>query len=120
MITQNEYTTYIGVSTAPEDFDRLLHLSIQVLRSIMVVNVPTEDDLVYEEFKKAIMEQINFFDINGDLIDTSGGVGASLGNYHEGSNSNGNSNSKSINRISPVAYDILISTGLAYSGLGRC
>lgn len=120
MINEQEYKEYLGVDTAPSNFDRLLYLSIQELRSIMVVNVPTSNDLTYEDFKKAVMEQISFFDINGDLVDSVSGSGASLGSYHEGSNSNENNNSKSINRISPMAYDILLNAGLLYPGLGRC
>ena len=120
MVTKNEYKEYFGVGTVPSNFDRLLYLSIQELRSIMTENVPTSDELIYEDFKKAIMEQINFFDINGDLIDSIIGSGASLGSYHEGSNSNSNSNSKSINRTSPMAYNILLNIGLVCSSLGRC
>lgn len=117
MITEAEYIKYFGVETAPSNFDRLTYLSIQELRSIMVQNVPTSDDLTYNDYKKAVMEQINFFDINGDLLDSITGSGASLGSYHEGSNSSSN-NTESINRISPVAYDILLNAGLLYSGIG--
>ena len=120
MINKEDYKTYFGVNTTPSNFDRLIYLSIKELRSIMVINVPTSDDLVYNEFKKAIMEQINYFDINGDLLIESKSKGARLGSYQEGNSENNNSNSKSINRISPMAYDILLNAGLLYPGLGGC
>ena len=120
MITETEYKEYFGVNATPSNFDRLVYLSIQELRSIIVKNVPTSDDLVYSEFQKAIMEQINYFDINGDLLTESKSKGARLGSYQEGSSENNDSNSKSINRISPMAYDILLNAGLLYPGLGGC
>ncbi len=120
MITQGEYQEYIGVSTAPSNLQRLEYLARNELKSIMVDNIPTVDDLVYKDFKKALMEQINYFDMNSDLIDSSGSSGYTLGSYSEGSSNQSESN-KSITRISPVAYDILLNCGLLYSGLkGRC
>ena len=118
MISKEEYKAYFGVNTTPSNFDRLIYLSIQELRSIMVENVPTSDDLVYGDFKKAVMEEINYLFLNSDLLTESSGSGARLGNYTEGDSPSSNSNSKSINRISPVAYDILLNTGLLYTGLG--
>lgn len=119
MINKDDYVNYIG-GTAPSNFDRLLNLSIQELRSIMVQNVPTSDDLIYEYFKKAVMEQIHYFDINSYLLTASKNRGARLGSYQEGNSDNNDSNSKSINRISPIAYDILLNAGLLYPGLGGC
>ena len=116
MINKDEYVNYLG-GTAPSNFNRLLKLSIQELRSIMVQNVPTKDDLTYNDFKRAIMEQINYFDINSDLLTSIADRGSRLGNYTEGSSQNNNSNSKSINRISPLAYDILLNAGLLFPGL---
>ena len=118
MITKQEYASYFGV-TAPDNFERLEYLAIQELRSIMIVNVPTSAELIYNDFKKAVMEEINYLNINSDLIDSNGAGGYSLGSYHEGGSSQ-NDNSKSINRISPIAYDILLNAGLLYSGLGGC
>ena len=120
MITQEEYQEYIGVSTAPSNLKRLEYLALNELKSIMVSNIPTYDDLIYNDFKKALMEQINYFDMNSDLIDSSGSGSYTLGSYSEGSSSQNNI-SKSINRISPMAYDILLNIGLLYCGLkGRC
>ena len=120
MITQGEYQEYIGVSTAPSNLKRLEYLALNELKSIMVENIPTINDLVYNDFKKALMEQINYFDSNPDLIDSTGSSGYTLGSYSEGSSNKGESN-KSIGRISPAAYDILLNCGLLYSVLkGRC
>ena len=118
MITKSDYENYFG-ATAPDNLNRLEYLAIQELRSIMTVNVPTNDKLTYNDFKKAVMEEINYLYLNSDLIDSNGAGGYSLGSYHEGSSSQ-NDNSKSINRISPIAYDILLNAGLLYSGLGGC
>lgn len=118
MITRLDYESYFG-ATAPNNLKRLEYLAIQELRSVMTVNVPTSDELTYNDFKKAVMEEINYLNINSDLLDSSSAGGYSLGSYHEGSSSQ-NDNSKSINRISPIAYDILLNAGLLYSGLGGC
>lgn len=118
MITQAEYLNYMGVNTAPSNIERLEYLALNELKSIMVVNIPTETDYVYNDFKKALMEQISYFDINSDLISSSESGGYTLGTFSEGSSSK-NDNSKSINRISPVAYDILLNCGLLYCGLRR-
>lgn len=85
----------------------------------MIVDVPKETDTIYEDFKKAIMEQINYFEENPELINGASNGGYTLGSYSEG-NSNQDDNSKSINKISPVAYDILLNCGLLYCGLRRC
>mgnify|MGYP003294991145 CR=1 FL=1 len=120
MITQEEYAIYLGVNTAPQNFKRLEYLALNELKSIMVENIPTANDLVYNDFKRAVMEQINYFDLNSDLIDSNGSSGYTLGSYSEGS-SNQKDNFKSVSRISPVAYDILLNCGLLYCGLnGRC
>ena len=118
MITEEEYVSYLGVNTTPTNFERLEYLSINELRSIMVTNVPAKEDLIYNEFKKAIMEQINYFVENPGLIDSTGSSGYTLGSYSEGSSNQNNDNSKSINRISPVAHDILLNCGLLTCGLG--
>ena len=119
MISQSEYITYFGVDTTPSNFQRLETVAISELRSIMTQNIPTKDDLVYKEFIKALMEEMNYLDMNSDLINSGSAGGYTLGSYHEGSNQN--NNSQSINRVSPVAYDILLTAGLLYPGLGsRC
>lgn len=120
MITQEEYQKYIGVSTAPSNLKRLEYLALNELKSIIVENIPTSNDLIYNDFKKALMEQINYFDMNSDLIDSNGSGSYTLGSYSENSSNQNNDNSKSINRISPVAHDILLNCGLLYCGLGRC
>lgn len=120
MVTQEEYLKYIGGTTAPSNFNRLEYLALNELKSIMVDNIPTQKELNYNEFLKAIMEQIYYFDINSDLIASVGSGSYTLGSYSE-NNSSQNETIKSIKRISPVAYDILLNCGLLYSGLkGRC
>jgi len=118
MVHETEYKEYFGVDTAPTNFKRLEYLSINELRSIMTVNIPQKEDLVYKDFKKAIMEQIHYLELNGDLIDYAGTGSYTLGSYSEGSSNQNNDNSKSINIISPVAHDILLNCGLLYCGLG--
>lgn len=118
LITKEQYKSYIGVNTAPSNLERLEYLAINELKSIMVNNIPNKDNLIYKDFLKALMEQINYFDINSNLIDSSSSGSYTLGSYSEGG-SNEKDNSKSINRISPVAHDILLNCGLLYSGLGR-
>lgn len=119
MIKKEEYKKYLGV-TAPENLERLEYLAINELKSIMITNVPTEADIVYDDFKKAVMEQIQYLNLNSDLIDSPASSGYTLGSYSEGGSNQNNDNSKSINRISPVAHDILLNCGLLYCGLGRC
>ena len=119
MITEEEYKEYFGV-TAPKDLKRLEMLSLHTFKAIMVMNIPKKDSIHYEHFKNALMEQINFFNMNNDLINGSVSGGYTLGSYSEGSSNNSENISKSINRVSPVAYDILLSHGLLYSGLGGC
>lgn len=104
--------------TAPSNFERLEYLSINELRSVMIKNVPIETEPVYKDFKKAIMEQMNYFIENPELIDSAGTGGYTLGSYSENSSNQNIDNFKSINRISPVAHDILLNCGLLYCGLG--
>lgn len=120
MITEEEYRIYLGVNTTPNNFKRLEYLSVNTLKSIMICNIPNENDLIYESFKKALMEQMNYFELNENLINDSIGGNYTLGSYSESDSSNENSNSKSIVRVSPVAYDILLNCGLLYSGIGEC
>ena len=119
MITKEEYQEYLGVDTAPVNLKRLEFLSIHSFKSIMILPIPTTTDVIYDDFKKALMEQINYFSLNPELIEESNSSGYTLGSFSEG-DSNQNDVSKSINKISPSAYNILMSCGLLYSGLGRC
>lgn len=119
MVTAIEYQKYLGVHTTPSNLERLEYLAIKELKSIMVKNIPSSKDAIYNDFKKAVMEQMNYFDLNSDLIDGSSSSGYTLGSYSE-SGSSQKDNSKSIDRISPMAYDILYDIGLLYSGLGGC
>ena len=120
MITKEEYVKYFGVDTAPKDFERLKSNSLSTLRAIMIENVPTKDNLIYKEFIKALMEQIYYYSINPELMEESGSGGYTLGSYSENASNNNSNNSKSITRVSPVAYDILLNCGLLHSGLGWC
>lgn len=116
MINKKEYQECIGVP-APSNLNRLEFLALNELRTIMVENVPSSNDILYGTFKKALMEQINYFNMNSDLIDSSSSGSYSLGSYSEGGSSQ-NNNLDNKNRISPAAYDILLSNGLLYCGLG--
>ena len=118
MVTAKDYVNYFG-SIAPENLKRLEYLAINELRSIMVANVPTSDELIYGEFKRAILEQINYFVVNEDLLVDDGNGGYTLGSYHEGT-SNQNDKSKNKSLISKEAYKILLNIGVLYSGLGGC
>lgn len=120
MITKEEYQKYLGVDTAPSNLERLEYISLNELKSIMVQNIPVSTDLCYKDFKKVLMEQMNYFVENPELIKSAGTSGYTLGSYSENSSNQNNDNSKSINRISPVAYDILLNCGLLACGLGRC
>lgn len=117
MITKEDYSIYLG-GTAPINFERLEFISIQTLKSIMVEKIPSENDLTYKDFKKAIMEQMHYFELNEDLLDNASSGGYSLGSYSESGSNQNNDKSNSMSIISPVAYNILLNCGLLYCGLG--
>lgn len=112
MITKTIYENYFGVGTAPDNLERLEYLALQEIKKLITSEVPIATDGKYADFTKALMEQIKFFDENEDLISTSG-KGYSLGKFSEG-NENSQANH---NRISPMAYAILLNIGLLYVGL---
>ena len=85
----------------------------------MVCDIPTKEDLVYNDFLKSLMEQINYLDLNPTLMEGGRNGSYSLGSYSE-NNSSENKSNETISRISPVAYDIRLNCGLLYSGIGRC
>src|SRR5574344_1016188 len=114
MITESAYETYFGVSTAPTNLTRLEFLALEEIKSIMTCDIPLSTDDNYDTFLKEIMEQINYFDINEDLITDSSSGGASLGKFSEGSSSEETSANKT--RISPMAYKILLNLGYLYVG----
>lgn len=112
MITTELYEEYFGVNTAPEDLTRLEYLSLQEFKKFMTKEIPTTDEDVYEDFLKALMEQIKFFYENDEVL-TMGGTGYSIGKFREGS-----SNIKhNETRISPMAYAILLNIELLYVGI---
>jgi hypothetical protein len=116
MITKEEYKNYFGVDTAPSNFDRLSFIAEQTLLSIITRGITT-DDSYYENFKKAILEQVKYFELNPELIDIASSIsGASLGKFNEGSSEKRKSN-ETIELISPVAYNILLNCGLLYAGI---
>ena len=119
MVTEQDYEEYFGVDTAPSNFSRLEFISLNTIKSLITRAIPKEACPCYEDFKKAILEQINFYDLNSDLIDTTNSGSYTLGSYSEGG-SNSNETSKSINRLSPVAYEILLNCGLLQSQIGGC
>ena len=119
MVTKEEYEKYFGQS-APSNFSRLEFISLNTLKSIITKPVPKETCPCYEEFKKAILEQINFYEFNSDLITNSSSSGSyTLGSYSESGNGT-NETSNSMSMISPVAYEILLNCGLLQSQLGGC
>lgn len=115
MITANIYTTYFGVSTAPTNLSRLEFISLEELKSIMTSAIPEETDDKYDTFLKALMEQMNYFDINNEILVYATNGGASLGKYNEGGQSYSQGANKPI--VSPLAYKILLNLGYLYVGV---
>ena len=118
MITKEDYEEYFG-ETAPSNFSRLEFISLNTIKSVITRPVPKEACPCYEDFKKAILEQIKFYDFNSDLITDSSSGSYTLGSYSEGGSSS-NDSSNSMSRISPAAYEILLNCGLLQSQLGGC
>lgn len=118
MVTKEDYEKYFG-QTAPSNFLRLEFISLNTIKSIITKPVPKETCPCYDDFKKAVLEQINFYEFNSDLITDSLSSSYTLGSYSEGGNSEIET-SKSISRLSPVAYEILLNCGLLQSQLGGC
>lgn len=119
MVTEQDYKNYFGVDTAPSNFSRLKFLSLNTIKSIITKPIPNILCPCYDDFKKAIMEQINYYDLNSDLITSSPSGSYTLGSYSEGGTSEIKI-SQSISRLSPVAYEILLNCGLLQSQLGGC
>ena len=119
MITEKDYKDYFEVENVPSNFSRLEFLSLHTIKSVITRNVPTDKCPFYNDFKKALMEQINFYDINRDLITNETTSGYTLGSYSE-SASNKVSTSSSIDRLSPMTYEILLNIGLLQSPIGGC
>src|SRR5574344_836114 len=115
MITESAYETYFGVSTAPTNLTRLEFLALEEIKSIMTCDIPTSTDDNYDTFLKALMEQINYFDENPDLVVYLTTGGASLGKFNEGTNNEKKKVNDSI--ISPMAYKILLNLGYLYCGV---
>lgn len=115
MITANDYKTYFGVSTAPTNLTRLEFISLEEFKTIMTSPIPEETDDNYETFLKALMEQINYFDLNNEMLVYATSGGASLGKYNEGGQSKSQNANMSI--ISPLAYKILLNLGYLYVGV---
>lgn len=118
MVTTEDYEKYFG-KTPPSDFSRLEFLSLNTFKSIPIKFLPTKQCLIYNDFKKALLEQINFFDLNEDLITNSSSDGYTLGSFSESASNKENIN-EILKRVSPMAYDILISCGIISSILGGC
>lgn len=115
MITELAYKTYFGVSTAPTNLTRLEFISLEEIKSIINCDIPEEDDDDYETFLKALMEQINYFDLNDDLVSYYSLGGASLGKFNEGTMIDNTGASKS--KISPLTYKILLNLEYLYVGM---
>lgn len=118
MVTEEDYEKYFG-QPAPSKFSRLESISLSTIKSIMTKPVPKENCPCYDNFKKAILEQINFYEFNSDLITDSSSGSYTLGSYSEGGTDK-NETSNSMSRVSPVAYEILLNCGLLQSQLGGC
>lgn len=117
MVTEEDYEKYFG-QPAPSKFSRLESISLSTIKSIITKPIPKETCSCYEDFKKAILEQINYYDLNSDLLDSTKTGGYTLGSYSESASEI--ETSKSIDRLSPVAYEILLNCGLLQSQLGGC
>ena len=118
MVKEQDYKNYFGVDTAPSNFSRLEFLSLNTIKSIITKPVPTSACPNYEAFKKALLEQINYYDLNSDLLDSTKTGGYTLGSYSESASES--ETSKSMDRLSPIAYEILLNCGLLQSQLGGC
>ncbi len=116
MITESAYKTYFGVSTAPSNLTRLEFLALEEMKSIMSCEIPDDEDVNYDTFLNALMEQINYFDLNEDIITYSSVGGASLGKYSEGDTKTEMSGANKP-RISPLTYKILLNLGYLYTGV---
>lgn len=116
MITELAYKTYFGVSTAPTNLERLEFISLEEIKSIMTCDIPASTDDNYDTFLKALMEQINYFDVNPELLIYLTTGGASLGKFNEGTNQENRKSKDQI--ISPLTYKILIN--LSYLQTGMC
>lgn len=109
-----KFANYFGVP-APQNIERLLYLAKQEILANVTGQIPDEEADNYNDYEKALLEQVKFFDENSDLLDSLG-QGFSLGKYREGESSvmlNGN-------RLSPMTYKILLNMGLLYSGVDLC
>lgn len=116
MINENDYKEYFGADTAPANFNRLAFISEQTLLSMMTKRI-TVEDICYDNFKKSILEQVKYFELNPELIDIASSIsGASLGKFSEGNSEKRKSN-ETIELISPIAYSILLNCGLLYAGI---
>jgi len=115
MITETAYKTYFGVSTAPTNLDRLEFISLEEIKSIMTCDIPESTDDNYDTFLKALMEQINYFDVNPELLIYLTTGGASLGKFNEGTNQENRKSKDQI--ISPLTYKILLDLGYLYAGM---
>ena len=120
MVNAGDYQKYFGQS-APSDFCKLESISLSTIKSVITRSIPKETCPCFKEFKEAILEQIGFYEENPDLITSTSSTSGryTLGSYSE-SASNNNETSKSIDRLSPIAYDKLLNCGLLQSQLGGC
>ena len=120
MVTEEDYEKYFG-QPAPSNFSRLESISLSTIKSVITKQIPKETCSCFKEFQEALLEQIEFYEENPDLITSTSTTssGYTLGSYSE-SASNKNETSKSIERLSPITYDKLLNCGLLESQLGGC
>ena len=120
MVTEKNYEEYFK-QTAPSNFSRLESISLSTIKSVITKPIPKETCPCFKEFQEALLEQIGFYEENPDLITSTSTTssGYALGSYSE-SASNKNETSKSIERLSPITYEILLNCGLLQSQLGGC
>ena len=120
MVTEEDYEKYFG-QPAPSNLSRLESISLSTIKSVITKPIPKETCSCFKEFQKALLEQIEFYEENPDLITSTSTTssGYTLGSYSE-SASNKNETSKSIERLSPITYDKLLNCGLLQSQLGGC
>lgn len=117
MITKEDYINYFGVEDAPKNIKRLELMALNELKAIMVNNIPQKDDLNYLNFKYALLEEIEYLNINEHLISSNGSGNYTLGSYSESSSNEVNKTNETISRISPISYDMLLNSGLLYCGI---
>lgn len=107
---EQEYKKYFGVITAPTNFTRLEYVAKMLLKTITTQTIDETDT----DYITAVVEQINYLDNNQSIIEEVSGGSISLGKYS--TSGNHIKTTQTVDRISPIAYNILLNMGYLYCG----